>query len=191
MRAREIDAGEAARGKPEKTSLLTRFLRDRRGTTAIEFVMLAIPFSLLVFAILESCVSFAAQQVLADTTDRVARELRTGQLRPGDITQQQLHDMLCKPMRIMVSATCPGLYFDLEQYKSFADAARVRIQYTADGDLDTSGFKVDPGGTGSKNMLRVFYKWPVMTDFMREWMSTLQGRDILLFASVTWQNEPY
>ena len=79
MRAKKVDGREGRR-----TSLPHRFLRDRRGTTAIEFVILAIPFSLLVFAILESCVSFAAQQVLADTADRVARELRTARGRAAE-----------------------------------------------------------------------------------------------------------
>ena len=57
------------------------FLRDRSGSTAIEFTALAIPFALLVFAILESCISFASQEVMANATDDVARELRTGQLK--------------------------------------------------------------------------------------------------------------
>ena len=42
-----------------------RFAGNRKGVVAIEFAALAIPFSLLVFAILESCISFAAQQVLS------------------------------------------------------------------------------------------------------------------------------
>ena len=43
----------------------------------------------------------------------------------------------------------------------------------------------------SKNMLRVFYKWPVMTDFMRKVMSNLKDGKTLHFATVTWQNEPF
>lgn len=167
-----------------------RFLRDRRGTTAIEFVILAIPFSLLVFAILESCVSFAAQQVLADTADRVARELRTGQWTPATLAPGQIQKMICDPIKIIVPS-CTDLHVDLEQYQTFADAAKVRIPYTATGDLDTSGFKIDPGGTGTKNMLRVFYEWPIMTPLMSNLMANLPGGKTLLFASVTWQNEPY
>ena len=50
------------------------------GSTAIEFTLLSIPFAVLVFAILESCISFAGQQVMANVTDDIARQLRTGQL---------------------------------------------------------------------------------------------------------------
>ncbi|MBN9269505.1 MAG: pilus assembly protein, partial [Mesorhizobium sp.] len=65
--------------KAGQARLLARFARDRRGSTAMEFALLAIPFALLVFAILESCISFAGQEVMANITDDVARQLRTGQ----------------------------------------------------------------------------------------------------------------
>lgn len=40
-------------------------------------------------------------------------------------------------------------------------------------------------------MLRVFYKWPVITDFLAKSMANLNGGRTLHFASVTWQNEPF
>jgi hypothetical protein len=40
-------------------------------------------------------------------------------------------------------------------------------------------------------MLRVFYKWPVITDFMSRWMANLNDGRTLHFATVTWQNEPF
>jgi len=43
----------------------------------------------------------------------------------------------------------------------------------------------------TRNMLRVFYKWPVMTDFMASSMANIEGGKTLHFASVTWQNEPF
>jgi hypothetical protein len=93
----------------------------------------------------------------------------------------------------MVATGCPDLYVDLNSYATFADAAAVKIKYTSESppDLDSTGFVVTPGGALTKNMLRVFYKWPVMTDFMSKWMSDLKGGKTLHFASVTWQNEPF
>lgn len=175
----------------ERPSLLARFLRNRKGSTAIEFTALAIPFSLLVFAILESCVSFAGQQLLANATDDLARQVRTGQLKPADLNETVAHTLICNQLQILVASGCPGLEIDLEQYATFADAAKVRTKYTSDNDLDTTGFDVKPGLSMSKNMLRVFYRWPVMTDFMRKQMSNLKDGKTLLFATVTWQNEPF
>jgi Flp pilus assembly protein TadG len=171
-----------------------RFLGDRSGTTAIEFAALALPFSLLVFAILESCIAFAGQEVMANTTDDVARQLRTGQIRTID--SNQLTKMICSRLEIMVAKNCPGLMVDLRTYDTFQQAAADKFTIT-NGDIVLTNkgapttFKVALGGSGKKNMLRVFYKWPVMTDFMSKSMSNLSGGNTLHFASVTWQNEPF
>ena len=180
---------DARPGVPRRS--FVRFARDEDGAVAIEFAALAIPFSLLVFAILESCISFAGQQVLVNTTDTIARQIRTGQLKAADVTEASLKSAICDDLKIIVAAGCPGLVVDLRQYATFADAAKERIKFTSDGDIDTTGFAVKPGPSLSKNMLRVFYRWPVITDFMRKSMSNIKGGYTLHFATVTWQNEPF
>ncbi|TIV71909.1 MAG: pilus assembly protein, partial [Mesorhizobium sp.] len=66
-----------------------------------------------------------------------------------------------------------------------------------DGDIvltqgaSTTTPAVSPGLAESINMLRVFYKWPVMTDFLAQSMANLKDKKTLHFASVTWQNEPF
>ena len=192
----EFAAGE--KGKIGAKRLLARFLCDRRGSTAIEFAALAIPFALLVFAILESCISFASQEVMANATDDVARQLRTGQIKAADVNETKLKQLICDQLDIMVAKDCPGLLVDLRHFDSFADAAAARftitdgeIVLTKNGATDPRQFTVDPGLSASKNMLRVFYKWPVMTDFMAKSMANLNDNATLHYASVTWQNEPF
>ena len=178
--------------KRSRQGFLSRFLRNRSGSTAIEFTLLSIPFAVLVFAILETCISFAGQQVMSNITDDVARQIRTGQLKPGPaLTETALKDLICDRLEIIVAEGCPGLEVDLREFPTFADAAAVRIKLTEDRDLDTSDFDVDPGLSMSKNMLRVFYKWPVITDFMARLVSNIKGGKTLHFATVTWQNEPF
>ena len=183
-------------GADRKARACHGFFSDKRGSTAIEFAMLAIPFALLVFAILESCISFAGQEVMANAADDVARQLRTGQIAPASATATSINQLICSKLQIMVAQNCPGLLVDLRQYSTFADAAAAGFQIVS-GDIQltqgsgTTTFTVAPGPAGSKNMLRVFYKWPVMTDFMAKSMANLNGGNTLHFASVTWQNEPF
>jgi Flp pilus assembly protein TadG len=174
-----------------RRGLVARFVANRRGVTAIEFGVLIFPFSLLLFAILETCISFAGQQVLANAADDVARQIRTGQIKAANLSEVKLKQLICADLDAIVASGCPGLVVDLRQYATFAEAANVKIKYTADHDIDTTGFAVAPGPSMSKNMLRVFYKWPVMIDFMRKYASNLKGGKTLHFASVTWQNEPF
>ncbi|TPK91079.1 pilus assembly protein [Mesorhizobium sp. B2-4-12] len=186
------DQRKTARARPFR-----RFVRDRRGSTALEFALLALPFALLVFAILESCISFAGQEVMANITDDVARQLRTGQLRPADVAGNNLTTLICNKLEIIVSTDCPQqLLVDLRQYSTFADAAQAGFKIQ-NGDVvlmqgtSSQTFVNSPGPAESKNMLRVFYKWPVMTDLMAKSMANLSGGRTLHFASVTWQNEPF
>ncbi|MCA0034202.1 TadE/TadG family type IV pilus assembly protein [Mesorhizobium sp. B263B2A] len=183
--------------KVERSSFFRRFVRDRRGSTALEFALLAMPFALLVFAILESCISFAGQEVMANITDDVARQLRTGQLRPADVAGGKLTTLICDRLEIIVSTDCPNqLLADLREYPTFADAASASFKIQ-NGDVvlmqgtNSQAFATTPGLAESRNMLRVFYKWPVMTDLMAKSMANLSGGRTLHFASVTWQNEPF
>lgn len=180
------------RSGTRRSGLMARFRRDREGSVAVEFTMLAIPFSMLVFAVLETCISFAGQEVLANATDDIAREMRTGQIRT--INETDLRQLVCGRLEIIVTTGCPGLKIDLRQYATFKDAAAMKIVYVGSGstkELASSNFQFDPGKSMTKNMLRVFYEWPVMTDFMRKAMSNLKGSKTLHFASMTWQNEPF
>lgn len=183
--------GGKARAKPRHG-----FFSDKRGSTAMEFALLAIPFALLVFAILESCISFAGQEVMANITDDVARQLRTGQLRKATVTEDSIKQLICSRLEIMVAQNCPGLLVDLREYPTFADAASAGFKIV-DGDIvltqgtNSTTFSVSPGLAETRNMLRVFYKWPVMTDFLAKQMANLKDGKTLHFASVTWQNEPF
>src|SRR5690606_25769890 len=119
---------------------------------------------------------FAGQEVMANATDDVARQLRTGQRKTID--NDLLTKMICSRLEIMVAKDCPGLLVDLRTYDTFQEVAADKFTIT-DGDIvltnkgKATAFKVELGGAGKKNMLRVFYKWPVMTDFMSKSMSNL------------------
>ena len=170
--------------------LMRALRRDRSGATAIEFSLLALPFALLSFAILETTVTFAAQQVLTNAADEISREIRTGQLTLKNTTKLQFQDKICSEIKIMVGSTCSGLVWDLEAYTAFKDVPK-KIPLSPDGDVDATGFGYDPGEENSIVQLRIFYKWPVLIDVMQSSMANLPDGKTLLYASVTWQNEPF
>lgn len=185
-------------GMDNKARLKKRhgFFSDKRGGTAMEFALLAMPFALLVFAILESCISFAGQEVMANATDDVARQLRTGQLQQNNVTMDSVKQLICNRLQIIVAKNCPGLFVDLREYTSFADAATAGFKIVGDNIVLTQGgsnvtFQAKPGLAESINMLRVFYKWPVMTNILEKNMKNFSDGTTLHFASVTWQSEPF
>lgn len=184
------DGSGSGPDKRAKRPLRGRFWRDRRGGVAGEFAILVFPFALLIFATLESCISFAAQEVLSNATDDVARLLRTGQVKAAGLDETKLKGLICERIEIVTPAGCPDLVVDLREYATFEAAAAQRVAIK-DKDIDTTGFDVKPGKSMTKNMLRVFYRWPVIADLMSKTMSNLKDNKTLHFASVTWQNEPF
>ena len=176
-------------GQPRRGMILRalgcfmRFAGNRDGATAIEFTVLALPFAALTFAILESCISFAAQEVLANATDDIARQIRTGQLKKADITETSLRQVICGHLEIIVASGCstsPELVVELQNSGTFAEAAGKAKLTMKNNDLFSSG--VNPGGALTINTLKVAYKWPVITNFLRKEMSNLKDGKTLLIA---------
>jgi Flp pilus assembly protein TadG len=188
METKPIMAADTTRKR--RKGVIRRFGADKRGSVAIEFVMLIMPFTLLVFAIIETCISFAGQQIMANITDDLARSLRTGQLRAAEATPVEVRRLICEQIQVLVTSGCPGLLVDLKEYATFS-AVPTAIPYTAAGDINTAGFAITPGGASTINSLRVFYRWPIMTDLMRGKLSTLPDGKTLLYSTMTWRNEPF
>jgi Flp pilus assembly protein TadG len=176
--------------RPFQLGLVRRLARERKGAVAIEFGLLLMPFLVLLFAILESTLSFTTQQLLTNAVDRVSRDVRTGRLKLADLTGAKLKNNICGRIALMAPDGCPDLIVDLENYTSFSAVPKT-IPFTPGGDINTSGFGIDPGGPQTINHLRVFYRWPIMTDILRSQMSNLPGGKTLLTSSATWRNEPF
>jgi Flp pilus assembly protein TadG len=190
--------------------LATRFGRDRRGAAALEFAILAIPFLMLIFATFETFVAFAGEQLMSNAVDTMARKIRTGEItfgqgKPTDMTESEFREAFCAEVSIMrmcsgSEMTTPSrLYLDVRQFSSFADMPTQVPRISSDqySDLDTTNFAFSPGSSDSKNMVRAYYKWQVMTDLVRPYISNLRpaGKliptDFLIVSTAAFQNEKY
>ncbi|ATU93894.1 hypothetical protein BLM14_15490 [Phyllobacterium zundukense] len=171
--------------------MTARFCANRRGTVAIEFALIALPFFLLIFAIIEVSLSFTAQQVMSNAADDIARRLRTGEITAAAIKADgALKNEIC-PKLFMHATGCPDLFVDLQTYTSFA-AVPLTLPLNSAGDVDTTKLTIAPGGASTINQLRIFYRWPVLTDLMKHRIETVEGQGkTMLFSTATWRNEPY
>ncbi len=167
---------------------VSRFRGARAASVSIEFALLVIPFLVIFFALVEIGVSFAARQVLANATEEVARDLQTGEMRPADATSAAVRAALCQKIQFMVSAGCPGLSVSLASYANFSAVPTTGI-LDATGHLASTS--VSAGGTSAINQLNVLYRWPVITDVLSLAKSGYTSAELPLFATLTWQNEPF
>lgn len=187
-----------------------RLVGDRKGATAIEFAILALPFFLVVFASIETFVAFTGEQLLANATDTLARKIRTGEItfnqgKSTDMTEAQFRQAFCDEIAILMTCSATELvdpeklYLDVRKItdlKTFPPAV-PRIGSSSSSDLDTSGFQFAPGGAGEFTMVRAYYRWEVITDLVRPYVTNLRPagatmpRDFLMVATATVQNENY
>lgn len=187
-----------------KAKLGKKFLRSRDGSAAIEFAILAIPYFMVVFAIIETFLALVGEQLVVNATDTMARKLRTGQI-TSTISREEFRKQFCAEVSILITCsadeikTPQKLYVDLRRFNAFADIPKT-IPLTPNGeyfDLDVSTFGFSPGGPKSINMLRVYYRWQVTADLVRPFLTKIRPKDgsmpshFLIVATDAYQNEPY
>jgi Flp pilus assembly protein TadG len=139
---------------------LRRFRRNRRGSAAVEFALVAPVFFALLFGLVETSLMFFADQYLETGLQSVGRLIYTSQTQTAGTTQANFKQSLCDSVAVMMS--CGNLYVDVRAY-----AAGAVI--TINDPIDASGnfvntFVYQPpalGDTTSTVVVRAFYQWPL------------------------------
>jgi Flp pilus assembly protein TadG len=169
-------------------NLLSRFRRNRGGSTVVEFALVAPIFFALLFAIIETALVFFASQVLETAVQDSARLIMTGQAQNAATTQAQFKTDVCS--RITVMFDCAGgIYVDVQSYPSFSS---VNVSNPIDaGKNFTSPNNYNPGGPGDIVVVRLFYQWPILVTRFGYDLTNLVGSKRLLVATAAFQNEPY
>lgn len=166
---------------------LRRFRRNRRGSAAVEFALVAPVFFALLFAIIETAIVFFAGQVLETITQDSARMIMTGQAQAASYTQAQFKTFLCG--RIPALFNCADVYIDVKSYTAFSS---VTITDPIDaGNNFVPNMSYSPGSAGDIVVVRVFYQWPLFVTGLGYNIANLSGSKRLLSATAAFRNEPF
>jgi Flp pilus assembly protein TadG len=137
--------------------VLRRWRRDRRGSAAVEFVLIAPLFFGLLFATFEIILTFLAGTVLENGLQQSARVMFTHQAADSNMTQAEFTQDLCN--RVSVLLKCGNL--------------RVNVSVTAPGaditilnPIDRNGAFVDSFTYKNPQpqdtvVVSAFYQWPL------------------------------
>ena len=163
---------------------MRRLARKEEGTAAIEFGMVAAPFLLLMFAILETAFVFFAGQTLETAVADSSRLIMTGQAQQQGFNQAAFKNAVCS--RIFGLFDCTnGVKIDVKTFPSFA-AIDLAPPLDAGGNFqDNMGYQ--PGGAGDIVVVRLFYKWPIYVSLLQN----MSGNQRLLIATAAFRNEPF
>ena len=137
---------------------LRRFRRNRRGSAAVEFALVAPVFIALLFATIETATVFFASQVLEAGVENTGRLIYTSQV--GTMSQADFKQKLCDQVSVLLN--CANLYIDV---RSYAPGTAITITDPIDGagNYDSSGLTYSPAPAGAKGtqVVRGFYQWPL------------------------------
>jgi Flp pilus assembly protein TadG len=163
--------------------------RDRRGSVAVEFALIAIPFFMLLFGILEAGVIFFGNSMLEKATADAARLVRTGQAQAQNMTATQFHDYICTQVSPLLNCNS-NLQVDVEAFNGFGNVT-ITNPIDSNGNLNNNLNNYIVGGPGDIVLVRTFYTWDIVTPLLRPFFSNLSNGQRLLTSASTFRNEPF
>jgi Flp pilus assembly protein TadG len=166
-----------------RLGLLRRFARADGGAAAVEFAFVAIPFLILVFAIIELGLTFLVSMSLENALNNVDRTIRTGALQANNDSATTFRDKVCGEMSWLGGSCASSITLDVRVLPSFAQTNN--LPPPQDGKAC-----FDPGGPKSIVLVRGYYKWPLITPLLQEAVGGAPGDRRVTFAAV-FANEPY
>lgn len=137
-----------------------RFRRNRRGSAAVEFALVAPAFFALLFAIIETALVFFAGQVLETGVQDSGRLFFTNQANCSGMLAADFKQNVCD--RVSALMSCSGIEVDVRTY---AAGTAITITDPIDGSGNYAPNSVyQPPVCNSTNdtvVVRGFYQWPL------------------------------
>jgi Flp pilus assembly protein TadG len=168
---------------------LCGFIECRRGSTIVEFAIVALPLFLLLVGIVQIAILFLAQEELETAVETAARTLLTGSAQQSQLSQSQFTQSICAQLPSLF--TCSDIMVDLETAATFSSAntSSPTLTFNRSGQV-TNQWSFEMGSAGSIMVLRVLYQFPIIGPLQYA-LANLSNSSRLLIATSVFQVEPY
>ena len=167
---------------------LIKFYRDCRGIAALEFALVALPFLILAFGILEVGCIFWGNYELDNLTRSAGRLIRTGEAQSGKLTQAQMVARICGGAVVLTNCATK-LKLSVETFANFASVTGPAAKDNK-GNLKKA-FPYQPGGPSQVVLVTSYYEWPLIGPSSLALLSNLGDGNYLLEASAVVETEPF
>ncbi|HEY5107119.1 MAG TPA: TadE/TadG family type IV pilus assembly protein [Caulobacteraceae bacterium] len=170
---------------------LRGFARQTRGATAVEFAIVATPFFMLLFGVMELGLLFMASTTLDAATVDAARNIRTGAMQmSGSSSAASFQADVCSHMSWLSSTDCSAnVVVDVRTFATFGTIASTPP--VTNGALDPTLTTYDPGTSCSIVLVRVFYPYTLYTPLVDPGLPNLGPNQHLLTSAAAFRNENY
>ena len=172
-------------------NVLRRFRRNRQGSTAVEFALVAPLFFAILFAIIEAALVFFAGQLLELGTAESARLMMTHQAQDSGMDETAFKTDLCNRIKVMFN--CDGNPDNITvDVKVFTPGTAITItDPIVSGSLTGPfSYSLPPSGSPNTIVVRAFYKWPLFVTGLGFNLANINGSQRLLAATAAFHIEP-
>jgi Flp pilus assembly protein TadG len=178
--------------------LIASFVKGRRGATAVEFALVAVPFLAMMFEIFQNAMFVYFSGALDQATISSARQIMTGSVQNQSLTAAQFRSQILCPA-LPVAMSCNNVVVNLQTFSeadfpggfySFINASQTGIIVPP---LDNTKTSFCPGSDGQYVYLQVFYAMPFPgIGWLPVVTTTFNGKTVrLVAAAAAFRNEPY
>ena len=176
-------------GRTRQNIFLTKFRKSTKGTTAIEFAMVGIPFMMMMFGILTLGLFFFTTFAFENAVERSARLVRTGQAQAAVMTEAEFKANVCN--------LAPSFVDCQNNLKVFVQSFPDNVVNLAPADcvvgnaLNTTSF-YDLGNENEVILVTACYEWDMTFDlpFLKLGNIGSSGHR-LIQAVATFRSEPF
>ncbi len=169
---------------------LGAFTSDLRGVAAVEFALIAFPFFVLIFGLIEVVMIFILTSTLDYGVMEAARRVRTGELQNAGQGLTEFKTAVCGELFNLLDCDTK-LMIDVRKFDTFAATDFDKPPVDKNGNLKQDQFGFAPGGADDIVVVRVFYTWSLLTPVISAPMANMSGGRRLLISTATFRNEPF
>lgn len=179
-----------ARSRRNPLAALARFARARQGATAVEFAIVALPFMILLFGIIELGTVFLVSATLDNATDRAARMIRTGEFQTsGNVSINDFKALVCQRMAFLSSPCVGTLKVNVRTFNSFNDVSAA--EGIGGGTFDEADGCWSLGKPTDIVLVETRYEWTLFTPLLDRALENMGDGKRAISSIATFRNEPY
>ena len=164
-------------------NLLRRFKSERKGSTAIEFAFIIVPFLMLTLGTLEIALIHLSRSSMADAIEKTSRQVMTGEA--GCMTAEEYIEELCGRIAFTNGQCSANTKVVMQELDTFMSDPGADEQ-----DFDSITSDIDNGTSDSIMLLRAYHRWEVMFPLLDDALGGGEG-ELVLVSNLAFRNEPF
>ncbi|MEM8988394.1 MAG: TadE/TadG family type IV pilus assembly protein [Pseudomonadota bacterium] len=172
---------------PDRDGAGDRFIKDKRGSTALEFGLVSLPFLGLVMSVIEVGMLYFTSAAVDDAVQATSRLIRTGQVQADNLSQDDFRQLICD--RLSSFGPCSSkLTVEVRNFSNFSGLPNDAPVCSNSSSSTTS---YDPGSSGEVIMVRVCYVYKIFTPGLGINLADFGQDEKAVVSTLVFRNEPF